>query len=104
MSFFSSDDPAPEVVELHPLNKLRSPSTHTYPPPPASTTSDTVDHDDCHPSAITHTYPPQPAISSSEECVMDLDNPWQSVHRTRDDDEQRVGNIQFASLCQLMNA
>ncbi|KAG1846347.1 hypothetical protein C8R48DRAFT_779577 [Suillus tomentosus] len=75
MSFFSSDDPAPEVVESHPLNELRSPSTHTYPPPPASTTSAT------------------PAISSSEECVMDLDNPWQSVRRTRDDDEQRPNKV-----------
>ncbi|KAG1802903.1 uncharacterized protein HD556DRAFT_1437962 [Suillus plorans] len=75
MSFFSSDDPSPEVVESHPLNELRSPSTHTYPPPTANTTLAT------------------PAISSSEECVMELDNPWQSVRRMRDDDEQRPNKV-----------
>lgn len=96
MSIFSSDEPVPEVVESHPLNELRPTATHTYPSPPASGMLARVDHDDCHPLAITHTYPPQPIISSSAESPMELDNPWQSVRRMRDDDGQRVGNIQFA--------
>jgi hypothetical protein len=101
MSFFSSDDPVPEAIESHPLNELPPTTAHTY--PPASGTLASVDHDDCRPSAIIHTYPPQPVISSNKECPMELDNPWQSVRRVRDDDEQRVRNVQFGSLCQLTN-
>jgi hypothetical protein len=82
MSMFSFDNQALDVVESHPLNDLHPTAT-----PPALAS---VDHDDCRSSAIIHTYPPQPVIPSSEESPMETDNPWQSVHRTRDDDEQRV--------------
>jgi hypothetical protein len=96
MSLFSSDDPVPEVVESHPLHDLCSAATHTYPPANAMLAG--IDHDDCRPSAITHTYPLQPALSSNEESAMELDNPWQSARRARDDDEQPVGIIKFASI------
>ncbi|KAG2028902.1 hypothetical protein BDR03DRAFT_988104 [Suillus americanus] len=79
MSLFSSDDPVPEVVELHPLHKLCSATTHTYLPANAMLAG--IDHNDCCPSAITHTYPLQPALSSNEESAIELDNSWQSAHR-----------------------
>ncbi|KAG1778624.1 hypothetical protein EV702DRAFT_1044486 [Suillus placidus] len=93
MSLFSLDDPVPEVVESHPLHELCSAATHTY--PSASAMLAGIDHNDCRPSAIMHTYPLQPALSSNEESAMELDNPWQFVHRARDDNEQPVGIIKF---------
>ncbi|KAG1771338.1 hypothetical protein EDD22DRAFT_842903 [Suillus occidentalis] len=85
MSMFSFDDQALDVVESHPLNDLHPTAT---PPTLAS-----VDHDDSRASAMIHTYPPQPVILSSEESPMETDNPWQSVRRTRDDDEHRPNKV-----------
>ncbi|KAG1730647.1 hypothetical protein EDD22DRAFT_960688 [Suillus occidentalis] len=85
MSMFSFDDQALDVVESHPLNDLHPTAT---PPTLAS-----VDHDDSRASAMIHTYPPQPVILSSEESPMETDNPWQSVRRTRDDDEHRSSKL-----------
>jgi hypothetical protein len=46
----SSDNPLPEVVELHSLHELCSATTHTYPPANAMLAG--IDHDDCCPSVL----------------------------------------------------
>ncbi|KAG1767308.1 hypothetical protein EV702DRAFT_1050411 [Suillus placidus] len=50
-------------------------------------------HFGLHNQAIIHTYPPQPVIPSNEDSPMELANPWQSVRRMRDDDEQRPNKV-----------
>ncbi|KAG1905192.1 uncharacterized protein F5891DRAFT_1183129 [Suillus fuscotomentosus] len=81
MSFFSSDDPVPEAIESHPLNELPPTTAHTYPPASGTLAS--------------------PVISSNKECLMELDNPWQSVHRVRDDNEQRLNKVLLKEVDQL---